>query len=72
MRTSNSAIVYYLFFALQKPVAMGIVEDIFNSYRFRIDYLRQTEARIKFLSLKPLLERLAIVCTAPGCPPTRA
>jgi three-Cys-motif partner protein len=35
MRNSNSAIVYYLFFASQKPVAMGIVEDIFNSYRNR-------------------------------------
>jgi three-Cys-motif partner protein len=33
MRNSNNAIVYYLFFASQKPVAKRIVEDIFNKYR---------------------------------------
>jgi hypothetical protein len=33
MRNSNNAIVYYLFFASQKPVAKKIIEDIFNTYR---------------------------------------
>ena len=33
MRNSNGATVYYLFFASQKPVALGIVRDIFNRYR---------------------------------------
>ncbi len=35
MRNSKGAIVYYLFFAAQKPVAEGIVQDIFNKYRQR-------------------------------------
>lgn len=33
MRNSTGAIVYYLFFASQRPVAQSIVEDIFNKYR---------------------------------------
>jgi len=33
MRNSNKAIVYYLFFAAQKPIAANIVTDIFNKYR---------------------------------------
>lgn len=33
MRNSQNAIVYYLFFASQKPVAQEIVEWIFNKYR---------------------------------------
>ena len=32
MRNSNGAIVYYLFFAAQKPVAADIVTDIFKKY----------------------------------------
>ena len=35
MRNSRGIIVYYLFFASQKPVAMNIVEAIFNKYRRR-------------------------------------
>lgn len=35
MRNSKGAIVYYLFFASQKPVAADIVTDIFNKYRQR-------------------------------------
>jgi three-Cys-motif partner protein len=35
MRNSRGVIVYYLFFASQKPVAMNIVEAIFNKYRQR-------------------------------------
>lgn len=35
MRNSHGAIVYYLFFASQKPVAASIVEDIFTKYRDR-------------------------------------
>jgi len=35
MRNSNGVIIYYLFFASQKPVAENIVEDIFNKYRDR-------------------------------------
>jgi three-Cys-motif partner protein len=35
MRNSKGAVVYYLFFASQKPVAAGIVRDIFNRYRNR-------------------------------------
>jgi len=35
MRNSKGVIVYYLFFASQKPVAMDIVEDVFNKYRER-------------------------------------
>lgn len=32
MRNSKAAIVYFLFFATQKPVAEGIVKDIFDKY----------------------------------------
>lgn len=35
MRNSKNAIVYYLFFASQKPVAKEIVNYIFNKYRKR-------------------------------------
>lgn len=35
MRNNKGAIVYYLFFAAQKPVAQNIVTDIFNKYRNR-------------------------------------
>jgi three-Cys-motif partner protein len=35
MRNSNSAIVYYLFFAAHKPLAAHIVEAIFAKYRER-------------------------------------
>jgi three-Cys-motif partner protein len=35
MRNSQNAVVYYLFFASQKPVAADIVDDIFNKYRDR-------------------------------------
>jgi three-Cys-motif partner protein len=35
MRNSKGVIVYYLFFASQKPVAMDIVKDVFNKYRER-------------------------------------
>ena len=33
MRNSNKAVVYYLFFASQKPVAKRIIEDIFKKHR---------------------------------------
>lgn len=33
MKNSNNAVVYYLFFASQKPVAQKIVDDIFAKYR---------------------------------------
>jgi three-Cys-motif partner protein len=33
MRNSNNAVVYYLFFASQKPIAQKIIEAIFNKYR---------------------------------------
>lgn len=35
MRNNNGAIVYYLFFASQNPVAKSIVTHIFNKYRNR-------------------------------------
>lgn len=35
MRNSSGAVVYYLFFASQKPVALKIVNAIFNKYRDR-------------------------------------
>lgn len=35
MRNSNNAIVYYLFFAAQKPVAADIVQQVFAKYRSR-------------------------------------
>jgi len=35
MRNNKGATVYYLFFASQKPVAAGIIQDIFNKYRNR-------------------------------------
>ena len=37
MRNSKGAIVYYLFFASQKPVASGIVADIFKAYKDKGD-----------------------------------
>jgi three-Cys-motif partner protein len=33
MRNSHNAVVYYLYFASQKPVAVEIVRDIFNKYK---------------------------------------
>jgi hypothetical protein len=33
MKNSNKAVVYYLFFASQKPVAKKIIDDIFAKYR---------------------------------------
>lgn len=36
MRNSIGAIVYFLFFASQSPVAAKIVRDIFNKYRNRM------------------------------------
>ena len=36
MRNSKGAIVYYLFFASQKPTAQHIIEDIFAKYRHRM------------------------------------
>jgi DNA-binding transcriptional regulator WhiA len=33
MKNSTNATVYYLFFASHKPVAKGIVKDIFDKYR---------------------------------------
>jgi hypothetical protein len=35
MRNSMGAVVYYLYFASQKPVAEKIVEHIFTKYRNR-------------------------------------
>lgn len=35
MKTKTKSIIYYLYFASQKPVAAGIVEDIFEKYRKR-------------------------------------
>lgn len=35
MRNSTNAVVYYLFFASQKPVAQRIITDIFEKYRQR-------------------------------------
>lgn len=35
MRNTKGAVVYYLFFASQKPVAQHIVEDIFKKYKDR-------------------------------------
>jgi len=35
MRNTSNAIVYYLFFASQQPVASKIVQFIFNKYRNR-------------------------------------
>lgn len=34
MRNKNGAVVYYLFFASQKPVAENIVKDIFSKYQY--------------------------------------
>ena len=33
MRNAVNAVVYYLFFASQKPVAKKIIEDIFRRYK---------------------------------------
>lgn len=35
MKTKTNSVIYYLYFASQKPVAAGIVDDIFNKYRKR-------------------------------------
>jgi three-Cys-motif partner protein len=35
MKTKTNAVIYYLYFASQKPVAAGIVDEIFNKYRKR-------------------------------------
>jgi three-Cys-motif partner protein len=35
MRNTQNAVLYYLFFASQKPVAKNIVKDIFDKYRDR-------------------------------------
>jgi three-Cys-motif partner protein len=35
MKTKTNAVIYYLYFASQKPVAASIVDDIFNKYRRR-------------------------------------
>jgi three-Cys-motif partner protein len=35
MKTKNNSIIYYLYFASQKPVAADIVTDIFDKYRKR-------------------------------------
>lgn len=36
MRNTKGVVVYYLYFASQKPVAAGIVDDIFAAYRNRM------------------------------------
>jgi three-Cys-motif partner protein len=36
MRNTRGAVVYYLFFASQKPTAQHIIEDIFSKYRNRM------------------------------------
>jgi hypothetical protein len=33
MKNSTNAVVYYLFFASQKPVAKKIIDDIFKKHR---------------------------------------
>jgi three-Cys-motif partner protein len=33
MKTRTNSVIYYLYFASQKPVAAGIVDDIFSKYR---------------------------------------
>ncbi len=35
MKTKTKSVIYYLYFASQKPVASGIVDSIFNKYRKR-------------------------------------
>jgi len=35
MKTKTNSVIYYLYFAAQKPVAAGIVDDIFDKYRKR-------------------------------------
>jgi three-Cys-motif partner protein len=35
MKTKNNSIIYFLYFASQKPVAVSIVDDIFNKYRMQ-------------------------------------
>ena len=35
MKTKTNSVIYCLYFASQKPVAAGIVDDIFNKYRRR-------------------------------------
>lgn len=49
MRNSCGAVVYYLFFASQKPVAQNIVNDIFRKYGLRgcgVTTLLEEEARM--------------------------
>jgi three-Cys-motif partner protein len=36
MRNSTNAVVYYLFFACQKPVAAGILKEIFDKHKDRV------------------------------------
>jgi len=35
MKTRTQSVIYYLYFASQKPVAASIVDDIFKKYRQR-------------------------------------
>ena len=35
MKTKTNSVIYYLYFASQKPVAASIVDDIFEKYRKR-------------------------------------
>src|ERR1035441_5975876 len=35
MKTKTNSVIYYLYFASQKPVAAGIVDQIFGTYRKR-------------------------------------
>jgi three-Cys-motif partner protein len=35
MKTKTNSVIYYLYFASQKPVAAGIVDQIFDKYRKR-------------------------------------
>ena len=35
MKTKTNSVIYYLYFASQKPVAAGIVDDIFKKYGAR-------------------------------------
>jgi protein gp37 len=43
-----------------KNVWAGVTVETAN-YKYRIDLLRQTEAKVKFLSLEPLLEDIGIL-----------
>lgn len=60
--TKRSKRLYELSQAIDWPVNVWMGVSIENSdYTFRIDHLRKTEARIKFLSLEPLLGPLPSV-----------